>query len=79
MGIDQVRSARRVGPWARAHVPELCALGVGILIRLSMALLYDARIGFDFNAHWPHIQYIATRHALPPLDFNATACHPADF
>ena len=41
-----------------------------------MALLYDARIGFDFNAHWPHIQYIATRHALPPLDFNTTAPHP---
>ena len=57
-------------------MPELCALGAGILIRLSMALLYDARIGFDFNAHWPHIQYIATRHALPPLDFNATAPHP---
>ena len=57
-------------------MPELCALGVGILIRLSMALLYDARIGFDFNAHWPHIQYIATRHALPPLDFNTTAPHP---
>jgi len=76
VGIDQVESARRVGPWARAHVPELCALGAGILIRLSMALLYDARIGFDFNAHWPHIQYIATRHALPPLDFNTTAPHP---
>jgi 4-amino-4-deoxy-L-arabinose transferase-like glycosyltransferase len=74
VGIDQV--ARRFGGWARAHVPELCALGVGILIRLSMALLYDARIGFDFNAHWPHIQYIATRHALPPLDFNTTAPHP---
>ena len=57
-------------------MPELCALGAGILIRLSMALLYDARIGFDFNAHWPHIQYIATRHALPPLDFNTTAPHP---
>jgi hypothetical protein len=66
----------RLGPWARAHVPELCALGAGILIRLSMALLFDARIGFDFNAHWPHIQYIATRHALPPMDFNATAPHP---
>jgi hypothetical protein len=57
-------------------VPELSALGAGILIRLSMALLYDARIGFDFNGHWPHIQYIATRHALPPLDFNTTAPHP---
>jgi hypothetical protein len=74
VGIDQV--AGRARRFARAHVPELCALGVGILLRLSMALLYDARIGFDFNAHWPHIQYIATRHALPPLDFNTTAPHP---
>lgn len=57
-------------------MPELCALAVGVLLRLSMALLYDARIGFDFNAHWPHIQYIATRHVLPPLEFNATAPHP---
>jgi 4-amino-4-deoxy-L-arabinose transferase-like glycosyltransferase len=74
VGIDEVAGhARR---WSRAHVPELCALALGLLIRLSMALLYDARIGFDFNAHWPHIQYIATRHALPPLDFNTTACHP---
>ena len=24
-----------------------------------MALSYDARVGYDFNAHWPHIQYIA--------------------
>ncbi|HMF41646.1 MAG TPA: hypothetical protein VKQ32_13300 [Polyangia bacterium] len=62
--------------WARAHVPELCALGVGVLLRLSMALTYDARIGYDFNAHWPHIQYIATKHELPPLGFNTTSCHP---
>ena len=41
-----------------------------------MALSYDARVGYDFNAHWPHIQYIAVTHALPPLDFNATAPHP---
>ena len=41
MAIDEV--VFRVGRWARAHVPELCALGLGILLRLSMALLYDAR------------------------------------
>lgn len=62
--------------WARARVPELCVLAVGVLIRLSLAIWYDARIGFDYNAHWPHIQYIVTHHALPPLDFNTTACHP---
>jgi hypothetical protein len=62
--------------WARAHVPELIALTTGVLLRLSMALGYDARIGFDFNAHWPHIQYIVSHHALPPLGFNTTAPHP---
>jgi hypothetical protein len=70
VGIDQIKT------WSRAHVPELIALGVGVLLRLSMALSYDARIGYDFNAHWPHIQYIATQHAMPPLTFNA---HPIRF
>jgi hypothetical protein len=76
VGIDEVSRPGAARRWARAHLPELAALSAGILIRLSMALLYDARIGFDYNAHWPHIQYIATRHELPPLAFNATAPHP---
>ncbi|HEY7373333.1 MAG TPA: hypothetical protein VIF57_14315 [Polyangia bacterium] len=73
MGIDKVASATR---WARAHVPELCVFVLGILLRLSMALTYDARTGWDFNAHWPHIMYIVQRHELPPLVYNTTACHP---
>jgi len=76
VGIDQVARPRAGGRWARAHIPELAILAVGVLLRLSMALWYDARIGWDFNAHWPHIQYIATQHAMPPLTFNATAYHP---
>ena len=51
-------------------------LGVGVLLRLSMALTYDARIGYDFNSHWPYIQYLVERHALPPLPYNASAYHP---
>jgi hypothetical protein len=57
-------------------VPELCAFAIGILLRLSMALAFDARMGWDFNAHWPHILYIVQRHELPPLVYNTTACHP---
>jgi hypothetical protein len=76
VGIDEVARPRAGGRWARAHIPELAILAVGVLLRLSMALWYDARIGYDFNAHWPHIQYIATQHAMPPLTFNATAYHP---
>ena len=62
--------------WARAHVPELVALGVGVLLRLSNALTYDARIGYDFSAHWPTIMYVATHHALPPFALNTAAAHP---
>jgi hypothetical protein len=76
VGIDEVAAPGARRRWARAHLPELAVLSAGILIRLSMALLYDARIGFDFNAHWPHIEYVALKHELPPLTFNATACHP---
>jgi len=70
VGID------KVGRWARAHVPELCALGVGVLLRLSMALTYDARLGYDFVAHWPTIHYIAQNHALPPFNLNTASAHP---
>ena len=73
MGIDEV--GRKLRAWARARVPELVAFGLGVLLRLSMALTFDARVGYDFNAHWPHIQYIVERHALPPLAFNATSAH----
>jgi hypothetical protein len=73
VGIDEV--GRKLRAWARAHVPELVAFGLGVLLRLSMALSYDARVGYDFNAHWPHIQYLVEKHALPPLAFNATSAH----
>jgi 4-amino-4-deoxy-L-arabinose transferase-like glycosyltransferase len=73
VGIDEV--GRKLRAWTRAHLPELAAFGLGVLLRLSMALTFDARVGYDFNAHWPHIQYIVERHALPPLAFNATSAH----
>jgi hypothetical protein len=76
VGVDHAGRPRERRRWLRAHIPELIALAVGVLIRLSMALTYDARIGFDFNAHWPHIQYLLDRHELPPLAYNTTAPHP---
>jgi len=72
VGVDEVG----LRPWARARLPELVALGVGVLLRLSMALSYDARLGYDFVGHWPAIQYFAVRHALPPFDLNTAAAHP---
>lgn len=57
-------------------MPELTVMGVGVLLRLSMALTYDARIGYDFNSHWPYIQYLVARHELPPLAYNAATYHP---
>jgi len=74
VGIHEVTS--RLGARARAHVPELIVLGVGVLLRLSMALTFEARMGYDFTAHWPAIQYIAGRHALPPFDLNTATAHP---
>jgi hypothetical protein len=41
-----------------------------------MALLYDARIGYDFIAHWPTIQWFAYEHTLPPFDMNTATAHP---
>jgi 4-amino-4-deoxy-L-arabinose transferase-like glycosyltransferase len=76
VGIDEVGRLRRARRWVRAHLPELIALSAGIVVRLSMALLYDARIGYDFNAHWPNIQYLIKQHALPPLELNAESNHP---
>jgi hypothetical protein len=72
VGIDKIR----LRPWARSHAPELIAFGVGVLLRLSMALTYDARIGYDFVAHWPTILYYAEHHALPPFDLNTASAHP---
>ncbi len=57
-------------------MPELIALGVGVLLRLSMALTYDARIGYDFVAHWPTVLHYARHHTLPPLDLNTASAHP---
>jgi hypothetical protein len=82
VGIDQVASesgsglAARLRPWARSHRPELIVFGVGVLLRLSMALTYDARIGYDFVAHWPTILYYAAHHRLPPIDLNTASAHP---
>lgn len=41
-----------------------------------MATTHDARIGFDFNGHWPYIEYIAAHHALAPLNLSAVSYHP---
>ncbi len=60
----------------RARALETAALALGALLRLSMATTHDARVGFDFNGHWPYINYIATHHALAPFDLSAVSYHP---
>ncbi len=76
MGIDQIGAGRRLRAWLTAHLPELAILAFGALLRVSMATGYDGRVGFDFNAHWPYIDYIVSRHALPPMEFNTATYHP---
>jgi hypothetical protein len=79
VGIDEVARANRLDRlrrWARAHRPELAAVAIGVLLRMSMGLWYDARLGFDYEDHWAYIRHVAERHALPPFDFNTTSYHP---
>jgi hypothetical protein len=54
----------------------LIVFGAGVLLRLSMALTFDARVGYDYGGHWPTIQYYARYHAPPPFDFNTASAHP---
>ncbi|HSS40744.1 MAG TPA: hypothetical protein VLT58_18400, partial [Polyangia bacterium] len=60
----------------RARIPEATALLLGALLRISMAITHDARIGFDFNGHWPYITYVAAHHSLAPLTLSAVSYHP---
>ena len=60
----------------RARIPEALALLLGVLLRISMAITHDARTGFDFNCHWPYINYVASHHALAPLTLCAVSYHP---
>ena len=60
----------------RERLPEAAALSLGVLLRISMATTYNVVRGFDFNTHWPYLQYIALHGALPPFDLNAATYHP---
>lgn len=60
----------------RDRIPELVALGVGALLRLSMATTYDVHRGFDFHGHWVIADYIARTGALAPLTLSAASYHP---
>ncbi len=68
--------ATRTRRWVTGHWPELALLTAGALLRVSMATSYDARLAFDSFTHLGYVDYLATRHALPPLDFSTTAYHP---
>ncbi len=60
----------------RGRLPEVAALLLGILLRISMATTYDVNQGFDFVAHWLCADYIVRHGALPPLTLTAAAYHP---
>lgn len=60
----------------RHRVPELLALLLGALLRLSMATTYDVRRGFDFGGHWVCADYIARHGQIPPLVLSAASYHP---
>jgi hypothetical protein len=60
----------------RDRLPEAAALLLGTLLRISMALTYDVKEGFDFGGHWVYARYIADKGALPPLVLSAETYHP---
>ena len=60
----------------RPRAWEVSALVLGALLRVSMVTTHDARIGFDFNGHWPNIEYIVAHHGLFPLSLSAVSHHP---
>jgi hypothetical protein len=66
----------RLRSWATAHLPELAILLLGALLRLSMASSYDTRLAFDIDNHWGYVEYLATHHALPDLNFSTESYHP---
>ena len=77
MGIDEIAAPRPAASAGARTCPSSARWASGILLRLSMALLYDARIGYDFNAHWPHIQYIADAARAAAARVQHDGCAPA--
>lgn len=69
-------SLAAVIPRLRNRLPEAAALLLGALLRISMATTFDVTQGFDFGGHWTIVEYIATHHALAPLNLSAASYHP---
>jgi hypothetical protein len=65
-----------VRPRLRDRLPEAAALGLGVLLRISMATTYDVVHGFDINGHWPYLEYIVRQGQLPPLNLASATYHP---
>jgi hypothetical protein len=59
-----------------ALVPELVFVGLGIGLRLVMALGYDVGDGYDFAAHQKYVAWLVEHAALPPLDHSRATYHP---
>jgi hypothetical protein len=62
--------------WVARRAPELAALLAGVALRVSMAETYDARLGFDFGAHWGYVQSLVQQGRLPAWDLSAASYQP---
>ncbi len=79
-----VAAARVAGARARrfaaGHIPELCLLGLGALLRLLMLSNYDLTMGYDFPDHALVVEWYRDRLRLPlplpDLQFSREAYHP---
>jgi hypothetical protein len=67
----------RLPPWLkRPLVAELLLLVLGVALRVSMALRYDARWGYDWWWHWQYISWMADHGSLPSPDQSLEYFHP---
>jgi hypothetical protein len=64
-------------PWNR--IIDAAPLALAILLRLLLPITYSADQGYDYWAHFHHIEYIAKHHTLAPLGLNNATYHPPLF
>lgn len=58
-----------------ANALELSALAFAIAIRIVMLFTYDPKTGYDFGAHWDHIEWFRQHFSIPAPTVARTAYH----
>jgi 4-amino-4-deoxy-L-arabinose transferase-like glycosyltransferase len=76
VGIGVSGSRRsRVSAFVSANALELSALAFAVAIRIVMLFTFDPRTGYDFGAHWDHIEWFRQHLSIPAPTVARTAYH----